>query len=65
MKQIIKNILINYFNEIHSLLWLSGSLNWNFVKKTMSLLGEENELVEHLRVYKIRGGSLSSLLICR
>ncbi|MGG0301183.1 phosphotransferase [Bacillus albus] len=60
------NILTsNEYERLSSLLWLSGSLNWNFVKKTMSLVDDESELVEHLRVYKIRGGSLSSLLICR
>ncbi|PGO20040.1 hypothetical protein CN984_30115 [Bacillus cereus] len=55
----------NDYKRLSSLLWLSGSLNWNYIKKTMSLLGDERELEEHLRVYKIRGGSLSSLLICR
>ncbi|MBF7155121.1 phosphotransferase [Bacillus albus] len=60
------NILTsNDYERLSSLLWLSGSLNWNFVKKTTSLLGEESELVEHLRVYKRRGERLSSLLICR
>ncbi|MGZ7148802.1 phosphotransferase [Bacillus sp. BC08] len=60
------NILtLNDCKRLSSLLWLSGSLNWNFVKKTMSLLGDERELVEHLRVYKIRGERLLSLLICR
>ncbi|MED2186081.1 phosphotransferase enzyme family protein [Bacillus wiedmannii] len=57
------NILTsNDYERLSSLLWLSGSLNWNFVKKTTSLLGEENELVEHLRVYKIRGENLSVLV---
>ncbi|PHE95403.1 hypothetical protein COF76_21195 [Bacillus wiedmannii] len=60
------NILTsNDYKRLSSLLWLSGSLNWNFVKKTMSLLGDERELEKHLRIYKIRGESLSSLLICR
>ncbi|WP_448162824.1 phosphotransferase enzyme family protein [Bacillus mobilis] len=57
------NILTsNDYDRLSSLLWLSGSLNWNFVKKTTSLLGEENELVEHLRVYKIRGENLYVLV---
>ncbi|WP_144611916.1 phosphotransferase enzyme family protein [Bacillus cereus] len=57
------NILTsNDYERLSSLLWLSGSLNWNFVKKTTSLLGEENELVKHLRVYKIRGENLSVLV---
>ncbi|KAB2460235.1 phosphotransferase [Bacillus sp. CH126_4D] len=60
------NILTsNEYERLSSLLWLSGSLNWNFVKKTMSLLGDERELEKHLRAYKIRGERLSSLLICR
>ncbi|WP_142312874.1 phosphotransferase enzyme family protein [Bacillus toyonensis] len=60
------NILTsNDYKRLSSLLWLSGSLNWNFVKKTLSLIGDESALVEHLRVYKIRGERLLSLLICR
>ena len=60
------NILTsNEYKRLSSLLWLSGSLNWNFVKKTMSLLGDEREVEEHLRAYKRRGERLSSLLICR
>ncbi|MED1383918.1 hypothetical protein COL41_10275 [Bacillus mycoides] len=57
------NILTsNDYKRLSSLLWLSGSLNWNFVKKTMSLLGDESALVEHLRAYKIRGENLSVLV---
>ncbi|KXY46930.1 phosphotransferase enzyme family protein [Bacillus mycoides] len=52
----------NAYKRLSSLLWLSGSLNWNFVKKTMRLLGNESELVEHLRAYKIRGENLSVLV---
>ncbi|MHC2832051.1 phosphotransferase enzyme family protein [Bacillus sp. F9_6S_D1_P_5] len=60
------NILTsNDYKRLSSLLWLSGSLNWNFVKKTIGLLGDEIALVEHLRVYKGRGERLSSLLIGR
>ncbi|HGP3673971.1 TPA: phosphotransferase [Bacillus pacificus] len=60
------NILTsNDYKRLSSLLWLSGSLNWNFVKKTLSLIGDESALVEHLRVYKRRGERLASLLICR
>ncbi|OTW73312.1 hypothetical protein BK727_08050 [Bacillus thuringiensis serovar roskildiensis] len=60
------NILTsNNYKRLSSLLWLSGSLNWNFVKKTIGLLGDEIALVEHLRVYKGRGERLSSLLIGR
>ena len=58
------NILTsNEYERLSSLLWLSGSLNWNFVKKTMSLLGDERKVEEHLRVYKIRGENLSVLVI--
>ncbi|MEK4707805.1 phosphotransferase enzyme family protein [Bacillus sp. FSL R10-2780] len=57
------NILTsNDYKRFSSLLWLSGSLNWNFVKKTMSLLGDEREVEEHLRAYKIRGENLSVLV---
>ncbi|MEK4695050.1 phosphotransferase [Bacillus sp. FSL M8-0063] len=57
------NILTsNDYKRLSSLLWLSGSLNWNFVKKKMSLVDDESELVEHLRVYKIRGENLSVLV---
>lgn len=56
------NILTsNDYKRLSSLLWLSGSLNWNFVKKTMSLLGDGRELEEHLKVYRVRGERLSSL----
>ncbi|MFL0405484.1 phosphotransferase enzyme family protein [Bacillus nitratireducens] len=60
------NILTsNDYKRLSSLLWLSGSLNWNFVKKTLSVLKDARRLEEHLKVYKIRGERLSSLLICR
>ncbi|MDZ4479185.1 MULTISPECIES: phosphotransferase enzyme family protein [Bacillus cereus group] len=60
------NILtLKDYKRLSSLLWLSGGLNWNFVKKTMNLMGDESALVEHLRVYKGRGERLSSLLIGR
>ncbi|WP_237982214.1 phosphotransferase [Bacillus thuringiensis] len=54
----------NDYKRLSSLLWLSGSLNWNFVKKTLSVISEERELEEHLEVYRVRGERLSSLLIC-
>ena len=60
------NILTpNDYKRLSSLLWLSGSLNWNFVKKTLSVLDDERGLEEHLKVYRVRGERLSSLLICR
>ncbi|MGE1126250.1 phosphotransferase enzyme family protein [Bacillus wiedmannii] len=54
----------NDYKRLSSLLWLSGSLNWNFVKKTLSVISDEKELEEHLEVYRVRGARLSSLLIC-
>ncbi|PGV51997.1 hypothetical protein COD94_31155 [Bacillus cereus] len=60
------NILtLNDYKRLSSLLWLSGSLNWNFVKKTLSVISDERELEEHLEAYRVRGERLSSLLICR
>ncbi|PGK48597.1 hypothetical protein CN907_00065 [Bacillus anthracis] len=55
----------NDYKRLYSLLWLSGSLNWNFVKKTLSVISDERELEKHLEVYRVRGERLSSLLICR
>lgn len=53
--------------EIHrlqSLLWLSGCINWNFVKRTLELLdiGEEEALKHHLNYYEQRGEKLVSLV---
>ncbi|WP_283747162.1 phosphotransferase enzyme family protein [Bacillus cereus] len=57
------NILTsNDYKRLSSLLWLSGSLNWNFVKKTLRVLDDARGLEEHLKVYKIRGERLSLLL---
>ncbi|EEK75839.1 phosphotransferase [Bacillus cereus] len=57
------NILTsNDYKRLSSLLWLSGSLNWNFVKKTLSVLEDARQLEEHLKVYRVRGGRLSLLL---
>ncbi|PGD12010.1 hypothetical protein COM34_01295 [Bacillus wiedmannii] len=61
-----RNILTsNDYKRLSSLLWLSGSLNWNFVKKTLLVISDERELEKHLEVYRVRGERLSSLLICR
>ncbi len=47
------NILTsNDYKRLSSLLWLSGSLNWNFVKKMLSVLEDARRLEEHLKVYK-------------
>ncbi|KAB2458429.1 phosphotransferase [Bacillus cereus] len=60
------NILTsNDYKRLSSLLWLSGSLNWNFVKKTLNVLEDAGQLEEHFEVYRVRGERLSSLLICR
>ncbi|MBJ7937941.1 phosphotransferase [Bacillus cereus] len=60
------NILTsNNYKRLSSLLWLSGSLNWNFVKKTLNVLEDAGQLEEHFEVYRVRGERLSSLLICR
>ncbi|OJE42510.1 hypothetical protein BAQ49_11780 [Bacillus proteolyticus] len=60
------NILtLNDYKRLSSLLWLSGSLNWNFVKKTLSIISDERELEKHLEAYRVRGEKISSLLICR
>uniref|UniRef100_UPI000CD8FC1A phosphotransferase n=2 Tax=Bacillus TaxID=1386 RepID=UPI000CD8FC1A len=60
------NILTsNDYKRLPSLLWLSGSLNWNFVKKTLNVLEDAGQLEEHFEVYRVRGERLSSLLICR
>ncbi|MED2040824.1 phosphotransferase [Bacillus wiedmannii] len=60
------NILtLNDYKRLSSLLWLSGSLNWNFVKKTLLVISDERELEKHLEVYRVRGERQSSLLICR
>ncbi|MED1557036.1 hypothetical protein P4U73_12365 [Bacillus paramycoides] len=57
------NILtLNDYKRLYSLLWLSGSLNWNFVKKTMNILDDTRCLEEHLKVYRVRGERLSSLI---
>ncbi|HDR8180859.1 TPA: phosphotransferase [Bacillus thuringiensis] len=52
----------NDYKRLSSLLWLSGSLNWNFVKKTLSVLDDARQLEEHLTVYRVRGERLSLLL---
>lgn len=59
------NILTpNDYKRFSALLWLSGSLNWNFVKKTLGVISDERELEEHLEVCRVRGERLSSLLTC-
>ncbi|MCR8848519.1 phosphotransferase [Rossellomorea sp. SC111] len=51
-------------NRLQSLLWLSGCLNWNFVKRTLELMdiGDEETLKHHLGHYEERGEKLVSLV---
>ncbi|WP_233434963.1 phosphotransferase enzyme family protein [Mesobacillus jeotgali] len=55
---------IDDHERLTSLLWLSGCLNWNFVKTTLTILDTHNveSLNAHLHAYKIRGEKLISLL---
>lgn len=52
------------FERLRSLLWLSGCMNWNFVKKTLEImeLGDQSSMVEHISFYKDRGEKLISLI---
>lgn len=51
-------------DRLHSLLWLSGCMNWNFVKKTIEIidLQDETTLKQHISFYIKRGEKLKSLL---
>jgi Ser/Thr protein kinase RdoA (MazF antagonist) len=51
-------------HRLASLLWLSGCLNWNFVKGTISILETRNDetLINHLESYWKRGRNLLRLL---
>lgn len=53
------------FKRLSSLIWLSGCINWNFVKRTVEILDmkhNENELKAHIELYLKRGERLSTLL---
>lgn len=52
------------YERLASLLWLSGCMNWNFVKQTISILESNNDekLKGHLHSYKNRGEKLRSLI---
>ncbi|MCM3572562.1 phosphotransferase [Mesobacillus subterraneus] len=52
------------YDRLSSLLWLSGCMNWNFVKETISILESNNDekLKGHLHSYKKRGEILISLI---
>ncbi len=69
-KAFVKGYKINDFlcendiNRLSSLIWLSGCINWNFVRKTIKILETNNEeiLKKHFDTYKHRGERLLSLL---
>jgi Ser/Thr protein kinase RdoA (MazF antagonist) len=52
------------FDRMSSLIWLSGCINWNFVKKTIQLLETKDKdvLREHFESYYHRGEKLLGLL---
>lgn len=52
------------FSRLASLVWLSGCMNWNFVKDTASILETANSelLISHIDFYKQRGENLLSLI---
>jgi aminoglycoside phosphotransferase (APT) family kinase protein len=54
----------NEYKRLRSLLWLSGCMNWNFVKKTIEVIdtGDATLLFEHLENYKRRGDQLVGLI---
>lgn len=66
----IKGYKINEFlckndiGRLSSLIWLSGCINWNFVRSTIKILETNNDemLKKHFDVYKQRGKKLLSLI---
>ncbi len=61
--EIDRDILRSEKVRLSSLLWLSGCLNWNFVKRTIQILENQPELLnDHLTWYRERGDSLTDLL---
>lgn len=54
----------NDYSRLASLVWLSGCMNWNFVKDTVSILeNNDRELLKsHIDFYKQRGEKLLSLI---
>lgn len=54
----------NDINRLCSLIWLSGCINWNFVRNTIKILETNNEeiLKQHLDAYKQRGEKLLKLI---
>lgn len=54
----------NDIDRLSSLIWLSGCINWNFVRNTTQILETNNEekLQRHFDAYKQRGEKLLSLI---
>ncbi|MBN8207926.1 phosphotransferase [Bacillus sp. NTK071] len=59
-----KTISVEEKERLQSLLWLSGCMNWNFVKRTIEImdLNEETTMKHHISFYVSRGEKLKSLL---
>lgn len=54
----------NDIDRLSSLIWLSGCINWNFVRNTIKILETNNEeiLRKHFDAYKQRGEKLLKLI---
>ncbi|MFB7142841.1 phosphotransferase enzyme family protein [Gottfriedia sp. NPDC056225] len=54
----------NDLERLSSLVWLSGCINWNFVRHTIKILdsNDEETLKKHINTYKKRGEKLLSLI---
>ncbi|MEH6939350.1 hypothetical protein V7056_16120 [Bacillus sp. JJ664] len=54
----------NDFERLSSLIWLSGCINWNFVRHTIKIIesNEDETLKKHINTYKKRGEKLLSLI---
>lgn len=54
----------NDIDRLSSLIWLSGCINWNFVRNTIYMLENHNEeiLRKHFDAYKQRGEKLLKLI---
>jgi len=54
----------NDFERLSSLIWLSGCINWNFVRHTVKILesNDDETLKKHIYAYKERGEKLLSLI---
>jgi len=54
----------NDFERLSSLIWLSGCINWNFVRHTIKIIesNDDETLKKHINTYKKRGEKLLSLI---